>query len=202
MDWMSSVDLKPHGILVEDTRRNLTPSQLYEKAIRHEAWTCIADSGCWWLNSGSRRDARPGTNASCRRPESERDVWWGAVNVPLEPHNQAGRNAGRAARTGTTAFCLDGSSVRTSKALGKHFRHAPRVALIGEAHNGTSFCLDRTANQERSLATNHRSFALPTRATPISPLKKVSGPLRCRGVQTPFSTGCYTPKVLAGSSRF
>lgn len=33
---MPAFDLKAHGILVNDIRRNLTPAQLYEEAIRHD----------------------------------------------------------------------------------------------------------------------------------------------------------------------
>ncbi len=40
---MSAFNLQDHGITVDDVRRNLPPSKLYEEAIRHEADARIAD---------------------------------------------------------------------------------------------------------------------------------------------------------------
>ena len=82
---MAPFDLKPHGLQVEDVRRNLTPSQLYEEAIRHESGTRIADSGALVAYSGAKTGRSPRDKRIVRNPASEKDVWWGAVNVPLEP---------------------------------------------------------------------------------------------------------------------
>lgn len=82
---MDPVDLKLHGIQVEDIRRNLTPSQLYEEAIRHEPGTVIADSGALVAYSGAKTGRSPKDKRIVRHGQSERDVWWGAINVPLEP---------------------------------------------------------------------------------------------------------------------
>ncbi len=78
--------LEDHGITVEDIRRNLPPSILYEEAIRFDAKTRIADRGALVAYSGAKTGRSPKDKRIVRRPQSERDVWWGPVNVPLEPH--------------------------------------------------------------------------------------------------------------------
>ena len=82
---MSSFSLSDIGITVEDVRRNLPPSKLYEEAIRFDTKTRIADSGALVAYSGDKTGRSPKDKRIVRRPESESEVWWGTVNVPLEP---------------------------------------------------------------------------------------------------------------------
>lgn len=84
---MSSFSLKQHGITADDVRRNLPPSRLYEEAIRHEEDARIADSGALVAYSGAKTGRSPKDKRVVRRPGSENDVWWGPVNVPLDPHS-------------------------------------------------------------------------------------------------------------------
>jgi phosphoenolpyruvate carboxykinase (ATP) len=107
---MTPPDLKSHGIQVEDIRRNLTPSQLYEEAIRHDGGTRIADSGALVAYSGAKTGRSPKDKRIVRRRESEEDVWWGAINVPLEPHVFS-INRERAVdylNTRSRLYCFDG----------------------------------------------------------------------------------------------
>lgn len=82
---MSTVDLQAHGITVRDVRRNLHPAQLYEEGIRFDSGTCLADSGALVAYSGAKTGRSPKDKRVVRHPDSERDIWWGSVNVPLEP---------------------------------------------------------------------------------------------------------------------
>src|SRR5262245_50113142 len=82
---MSSTDLRPHGITVRDVRRNLHPARLYEEGIRFDSGTCLADSGALVAYSGVKTGRSPKDRRLVRHPDSERDIWWGPVNVPLEP---------------------------------------------------------------------------------------------------------------------
>ncbi len=84
---MPAFSLAQHGITVEDVRRNLPPSRLYEEAIRHDTRSRIVDSGALVAYSGAKTGRSPKDKRVVRRPESERDVWWGPVNFPLEPHS-------------------------------------------------------------------------------------------------------------------
>ena len=83
---MGAVDLTGLGITVEDIRRNLPPSRLYEEAIRHDPGSRIANSGALVAYSGSKTGRSPRDKRIVKHPQSERDVWWGHVNVPLEEH--------------------------------------------------------------------------------------------------------------------
>lgn len=84
---MASVDLKEYGILVTDIRANLSPSRLYEEAIRYEPGSCIADSGALVAYSGSKTGRSPQDKRIVKHPASEADIWWGNVNVPLDQHS-------------------------------------------------------------------------------------------------------------------
>ncbi|MBA3315917.1 MAG: phosphoenolpyruvate carboxykinase (ATP) [Planctomycetota bacterium] len=75
------------GINVADLRRNATPSQLYEEAIRREPDSRIADSGALAAYSGSKTGRSPLDKRVVKAPESEQDVWWGKVNIPLDYHS-------------------------------------------------------------------------------------------------------------------
>ncbi len=78
-------DLRPHGITVEDVRRNPTPAELYEDAIRHEPDSRIAANGALVAYSGEKAGRSPMDKHLVRRAGSEEDIWWGPVNFPIEP---------------------------------------------------------------------------------------------------------------------
>jgi len=81
---MQPIDLGEYGIRVSRVFHNLSPSQLYEEAIRHESRSCISDSGALVAYSGDKTGRSPKDKRIVRRPPSEGDVWWGNVNVPLD----------------------------------------------------------------------------------------------------------------------
>jgi phosphoenolpyruvate carboxykinase (ATP) len=78
-------DLKPHGITVGDVRRNPTPAELYEDAIRHEPESRIAANGALVAYSGEKTGRSPMDKHLVRHADSEGDIWWGPVNFPIEP---------------------------------------------------------------------------------------------------------------------
>jgi phosphoenolpyruvate carboxykinase (ATP) len=80
----STFDLKAHGISVGDVRRNLAPAALYAKAIREDPDCAIADTGALIAYSGAKTGRSPKDKRVVRHPDSESEVWWGAVNVPIE----------------------------------------------------------------------------------------------------------------------
>jgi phosphoenolpyruvate carboxykinase (ATP) len=107
---MTPFHLEAHGITVEDVRRNLPPSKLYEEAIRFDVKTRIADSGALVAYSGAKTGRSPRDKRIVRRPESEREVWWGPVNVPLEPHSfEINRERAKDyLNTRSRLYCFDG----------------------------------------------------------------------------------------------
>ena len=81
---MKSYSLTGMGITVADVQRNLTPSQLYEEAIRRESDSRIADSGALAAYSGPKTGRSPLDKRIVKQPPSEQDVWWGNVNIALD----------------------------------------------------------------------------------------------------------------------
>jgi phosphoenolpyruvate carboxykinase (ATP) len=81
---MDEFNLRANEITVRDIGRNLAPSTLYEEAIRYEPGTAISDTGALIAWSGEKTGRSPKDKRVVQHPESEKDVWWGPVNFPLE----------------------------------------------------------------------------------------------------------------------
>ncbi|HIM31425.1 MAG TPA: phosphoenolpyruvate carboxykinase (ATP) [Planctomycetes bacterium] len=81
---MSGFDLEVHGLTVKEISRNLSPSELYEEAIRFEAGTTISARGALIAYSGEKTGRSPRDKRVVKHPESEGDVWWGPVNCPQD----------------------------------------------------------------------------------------------------------------------
>jgi phosphoenolpyruvate carboxykinase (ATP) len=81
---MSEFNLQAHGITVTDVRRNLVPAKLYAEAIREDPKSVIADSGALIAYSGEKTGRSPKDKRVVRHPDSEKDVWWGPVNIPID----------------------------------------------------------------------------------------------------------------------
>src|SRR3954468_8899589 len=77
-------DLTQHGLTVTEVHRNLAPSALYEHAIRFEKDASIAENGALVAYSGVKTGRSPNDKRVVKNPESEKDIWWGKVNVPME----------------------------------------------------------------------------------------------------------------------
>jgi ATP-dependent phosphoenolpyruvate carboxykinase len=80
----ASFDLSQYGITVKDIRRNLSPAALYSAAIREDEKCDIADTGALIAFSGEKTGRSPKDKRVVEHPESKDDVWWGAVNVPID----------------------------------------------------------------------------------------------------------------------
>lgn len=107
---MAGFDLRSQGITVAEIHHNLPPSRLYEEAIRHEPESRIADSGALVAYSGVKTGRSPKDKRVVRHPESEADIWWGPVNVPLTAESFA-INRERALdylNTRPRLYCFDG----------------------------------------------------------------------------------------------
>lgn len=82
---MNSLDLGQHELNGEEIYRNLPPSVLYEHAIRYEKEATIAENGALVAYSGEKTGRSPKDKRIVKNPASEKDVWWGTTNVPLDP---------------------------------------------------------------------------------------------------------------------
>jgi phosphoenolpyruvate carboxykinase (ATP) len=107
---MKTISLEEHGITVQDVRRNLTPAELYEEAIRHGAGSLVSSLGALVAFSGAKTGRSPVDKRLVRRPRIEHDVWWGKANIPLDPQSFT-INHERAVdflNTLTPLYCFDG----------------------------------------------------------------------------------------------
>lgn len=77
-------NLNQFGIDVEKIVRNASPSKLYAEAIRRDPGTSISDRGALIAYSGDKTGRSPSDKRVIRQPETEQDVWWGNINIPLD----------------------------------------------------------------------------------------------------------------------
>src|SRR5689334_19368138 len=110
MSTSSSFDLSAHGLTVATVHHNLPPSELYEHAIRYEKDATIAENGALVAYSGVKTGRSPKDKRVVESPQSENEVWWGPVNIPLDAHTFA-INRERAIdylNTRLRLYCFDG----------------------------------------------------------------------------------------------
>lgn len=81
---MTAMDLSTYGIPTPKVLRNLGPASLYEEALANDPGAKIASTGALLSYSGERTGRSPKDKRVARHPESERDIWWGPVNMPTD----------------------------------------------------------------------------------------------------------------------
>ncbi len=78
-------DLSAHGITASNIKRNPPPAEIYEDAIAGgAASTRLAANGALVAYSGAKTGRSPNDRHVVRDAETEGDIWWGSVNVPIE----------------------------------------------------------------------------------------------------------------------
>jgi phosphoenolpyruvate carboxykinase (ATP) len=107
---MGAFTLQDHDITVAEVHRNLPPGALYEHAIRYEKDASVADNGALVAYSGAKTGRSPKDKRIVKHEASEGNIWWGPVNIPLEPTPFA-INRERARdylNTRDRLYCIDG----------------------------------------------------------------------------------------------
>ncbi|MCA9552363.1 MAG: phosphoenolpyruvate carboxykinase (ATP) [Myxococcales bacterium] len=102
--------LEQHGITVKNILRNPPPAKLYEEGLRREKGTAISSTGALIALSGAKTGRSPADKRVVAGGESEKDIWWGAVNIKLDP-KVFSINRERAIdylNTREQLFCVDG----------------------------------------------------------------------------------------------
>ena len=79
------VDLSPQEITVPVVVRNASPARLYEDALTRER-AGVVSSGAIAIRSGAKTGRSPKDKHVVRHRESEKDVWWGSTNHPIDEH--------------------------------------------------------------------------------------------------------------------
>lgn len=77
-------ELSAYDIISPLVLRNLAPSELYTEAIQYEVDSAIADSGALISYSGNKTGRSPSDKRVVQHPESQENVWWGNVNIPID----------------------------------------------------------------------------------------------------------------------
>jgi phosphoenolpyruvate carboxykinase (ATP) len=83
---MNGFTLKDYDLTVSTVHHNLPPSALYEHAIRYDKDASIAENGALVAYSGAKTGRSPKDKRIVRNSESEKNIWWGDVNIPLDAH--------------------------------------------------------------------------------------------------------------------
>ncbi|MCG3128890.1 MAG: Phosphoenolpyruvate carboxykinase (ATP) [Phycisphaerae bacterium] len=107
---MTEFDLRSYGIQVPRVCRNFPPSKLYTEAIHHERGSRISDRGALIAYSGAKTGRSPKDKRIVSDARSKDDIWWGAVNVPIEPAAFAANRelAVNFLNTRDMLYCVDG----------------------------------------------------------------------------------------------
>ena len=79
--------LDNQGISVSEMHRNASPAFLYEAALRFEKGSTISSTGALIAYSGKKTGRSPTDKRVVDEPEVRDDVWWGSVNIKLDPHS-------------------------------------------------------------------------------------------------------------------
>jgi phosphoenolpyruvate carboxykinase (ATP) len=79
--------LEKHGISIAEIHRNASPAFLYEAALRFEKGSTISSTGALIAYSGKKTGRSPTDKRVVDEPEVRDDVWWGNVNIKLDPHS-------------------------------------------------------------------------------------------------------------------
>ena len=76
-------DLSKQEIVVERIYRNLAPAKLYEMGLRYEK-SSIVSTGALATRSGAKTGRSPKDKRIVDLSPSNKEVWWGPVNIKLE----------------------------------------------------------------------------------------------------------------------
>jgi phosphoenolpyruvate carboxykinase (ATP) len=107
---MTTIDLSEYGLTVKEVHHNLSCGALYEHAIHFDKDSSIADNGALVAYSGGKTGRSPKDKRVVKHPDSENDIWWGSVNIPLE-HQTFAINRERVLdylNTRERLYCFDG----------------------------------------------------------------------------------------------
>ncbi|HTJ81867.1 MAG TPA: phosphoenolpyruvate carboxykinase (ATP) [Polyangiaceae bacterium] len=78
--------LASQGITVAEVLRNPSPAELYELALQREHGSAITSTGALVALSGAKTGRSPKDKRIMEGASSEKDIWWGPVNIKLSEH--------------------------------------------------------------------------------------------------------------------
>ena len=87
MPTPTAFGLDKQGITVAEIYRNASPAFLYEAALRFEKGSTISSTGSLIAYSGKKTGRSPTDKRVVDEPEVRDEVWWGTVNIKLDPQS-------------------------------------------------------------------------------------------------------------------
>jgi ATP-dependent phosphoenolpyruvate carboxykinase len=78
-EYLNSVGIESNNVLY-----NPSVAILYEHALKFEQDTAISSTGALICNSGKKTGRSPKDKRIVREDTSEKDIWWGPVNIPID----------------------------------------------------------------------------------------------------------------------
>lgn len=81
----SEFSLKQYDISAKDIRRNPTPAELYEDAIKYDG-SLVTNTGALVAFSGSKTGRSPKDKRIVEEASSSADIWWSHVNIKVDQH--------------------------------------------------------------------------------------------------------------------
>jgi phosphoenolpyruvate carboxykinase (ATP) len=78
--------LEQYDIQVKKVIRNGSPAVLYEEALRFEEGSAISSQGALVCRSGLKTGRSPKDKRIVKGGDTEKDIWWGDVNIPISKH--------------------------------------------------------------------------------------------------------------------
>lgn len=106
----TSFSLQEYGIEPKKLYRNLSPAQLYAKALRYDLSALLSDTGALVIRSGKKTGRSPDDKRIVKEPKTQDDICWGDINIPMDV-NTFGINRQRAIdyfNTRTRIYVVDG----------------------------------------------------------------------------------------------
>ncbi len=79
----SLIESVARGHFPEQVLHNAVPAVLYEEAVLHDQ-AQIVSSGAIAVSSGVKTGRSPKDKRVIRQASTEKDIWWGDVNIPME----------------------------------------------------------------------------------------------------------------------
>ena len=78
------INLRQYGIDVQKLIHNASPPELYEHAFRSNEDVILTSTGALAVYSGTKTGRSPKDKRIVRDPATEKDIWWGEVNIELD----------------------------------------------------------------------------------------------------------------------
>ena len=79
-----NLSLKQYNIEVKEVIRNATTALLYEEALGNRQTAKLSNTGTLVIHSGEKTGRSPKDKRIVKHPNSEKDIWWGEVNIELD----------------------------------------------------------------------------------------------------------------------